>query len=379
MIAWPPRSTRTRSIVPQTAKNDRPAAPAAADSPGERRTHYRWLICGLLFFATTLIYVERQVFGILKPSLMEQFHWREIHYSFIVSAFTLAYAVSYTASGKMMDWIGERKGFILTIGAWSTVAMAYGLINPLVYSGLPWLNAVFAGTFLGSLTPTIVSVAGFSVIRFALGLAEGGNFPGAIKTVGLWHPKRERAMAHRTVQQRQQCGRHHRRLCRAVRGRQDAMGLARRVLLDRRVGLRVAHVLAASVRSSRAASARFARRIGLHSQRSARSARPYLLVQLAPTPPDVGLYVGMFLASPVWWFYVVLDARSFLAEQPSASTWTDVSGRCWWSTLMADAGSIVGGGLSSWLIRRGASVNVARKTTFLVCALAPSRSCRRRG
>ena len=184
-----------RSIVPQTTQKERRAASAAADGPGGKRTHYRWLICGLLFFATTLIYVDRQVFGILGPRLTEEFSWTETDYSFIVSAFTLAYAISYAASGRMMDWLGERKGFLLAIGAGDAVAMAHVLISPLVYSGLPWCNAVFAGTFLGSLTPAIMSVAGFSVIRFALGLAEGGNFPGAIKTVGLWFPKSQRATA----------------------------------------------------------------------------------------------------------------------------------------------------------------------------------------
>ena len=176
-------------------REKQPMTSCSAGNRGTALTHYRWVICGLLFFATTINYVDRQVFGILGPRLTEEFHWTESHFSFIVSAFTLAYAISYAVAGRMMDWIGERKGFILAVAVWSAAAMAHGLVQPLVYSGLPWLNAVLAGTFLGSLTPAIVSVAGFSVARFALGLAEGGNFPGAIKTVGLWHPKSERAMS----------------------------------------------------------------------------------------------------------------------------------------------------------------------------------------
>jgi MFS transporter, ACS family, hexuronate transporter len=135
--------------------------------------------------------VASEPIGILGPKLTEEFHWTESHFSLIVSIFTLAYAVSYMAAGRMMDWIGERKGFALAVAVWSAAAMAHGLVSPLVYFGLPWINAVLAGTFLGSLTPMILSVAGFSVARFALGLAEGGNFPGAMKTVGLWHPKSE--------------------------------------------------------------------------------------------------------------------------------------------------------------------------------------------
>ena len=175
-------------------ENDRMAEMSHA-APRTILTHYRWVICALLFFATTIIYVDRQVFGMLGPELTQEFHWTESNYSFIVSVFTLAYGISYAAAGRMMDWIGERKGFALAVAVWSVAAVAHGLVRPLVYSGLPWLNAAFAGTFLGSLTPAIVSVAGFSGVRFVLGLAEGGNFPGAIKTVGLWHPKSERAMA----------------------------------------------------------------------------------------------------------------------------------------------------------------------------------------
>jgi MFS transporter, ACS family, hexuronate transporter len=160
-----------------------------------KRTHYRWVICALMFFATTINYVDRQVLGILGPSLTAEFGWSETNFSFIVSAFTLAYAVGYVAAGRMMDRIGERKGFAVVVGAWSLAAMAHGMIGPLVYSGLPWLSAMLGGSLLGAVTPTIASVAGFSAARVALGLAEGGCFPGAIKTVGQWHPKREGALS----------------------------------------------------------------------------------------------------------------------------------------------------------------------------------------
>ena len=142
--------------------------------------------------ATTIVYVDRQVFGILGPRLTAEFGWSETNFSFIMSAFTLSYAVGYSLVGRIMDAIGERKGFLLVFGVWSVAEIAHCLVNPLVYRGLPWLNAAFAGTFLGSLTPALLSVAGFSLARFSLGLVEGGHFPGAIKTVGQWNPKRER-------------------------------------------------------------------------------------------------------------------------------------------------------------------------------------------
>ena len=89
------------------------------------RSHYRWVVCALLFFATTVNYVDRQVLAVLAPKLTEEFGWSETDFSFIVSAFTLAYAIGYLVAGKLMDWIGERKGFAVAVTAWSIAAMAH--------------------------------------------------------------------------------------------------------------------------------------------------------------------------------------------------------------------------------------------------------------
>jgi ACS family hexuronate transporter-like MFS transporter len=164
--------------------------------PNDTRTsNYPRYALALLLVVNLLNYIDRQVFAVLGPRLTEEFQWTEFQYSIIITVFTLAYAVSYTVAGKMMDWLGERKGFALAVTVWSIAAVAHGLVAPLVTYGLPWWNALFAGTFLGALTPAVMSVIGFSAARFALGIAEGGNFPGAIKTIGLWHPKSERALA----------------------------------------------------------------------------------------------------------------------------------------------------------------------------------------
>ena len=95
----------------------------------------------------------------------------------------------------MMDRIGERKGFAVAVSVWSLAAMAHGLVGPLVYCGLPWLNAMFGGTSAGRRDADHRLGGRVQRGRVALGLAEGGNFPGAIKTVGLWHPKQERALS----------------------------------------------------------------------------------------------------------------------------------------------------------------------------------------
>src|SRR5512138_2129736 len=97
--------------------------PKAIPSPG----HYRWFICGLLFFAATVNYIDRQIIGLLEPTLKVELHWSDIDYSNIVFAFTLAYAVGLLFVGRVMDWLGTRKGFSLAVFLWSLAAMAHAL------------------------------------------------------------------------------------------------------------------------------------------------------------------------------------------------------------------------------------------------------------
>src|SRR5262252_7673742 len=130
--------------------------------------HYRWTICAVLFFATTMNYVDRQILGLLAPTLEKSIGWNEAQYSNIVFAFQAAYAVGLLLMGRLMDWIGARAGYALSIGIWSVSAAAHALAR----------------------TPL-----GFAIARFALGIGEAGNFPAAIKTVAEWFPKKERALA----------------------------------------------------------------------------------------------------------------------------------------------------------------------------------------
>src|SRR2546421_9164154 len=116
--------------------------------------HVRWTICALLFFATTINYMDRQVIAILKPVLQSEIRWNEIDYSNIVFAFQLAYAIALLFAGKVMDWLGTRKGFSLSILLWSVAAMAHALAH---------------------------TVFGFGFARFTLGIGESGNFPASIK------------------------------------------------------------------------------------------------------------------------------------------------------------------------------------------------------
>ncbi len=135
-----------------------------ATKPG----NYRWVICSLLFFATTINYLDRQVMGLLKPVLEKEFNWTETDYSYIVMAFTASYAIGLVVFGRIIDKIGTKLGYTISITLWSIAAMCHALVKT---------------TF------------GFGVARGALGIGESGNFPAAIKTVAEWFPKKERALA----------------------------------------------------------------------------------------------------------------------------------------------------------------------------------------
>src|SRR5436305_1104868 len=153
----------------QSAIRTPQSAIASAPAPALVRVgRVRWVICALLFFATTVNYVDRQVIGILKTTLQHDLGWNEIDYSNIVFAFHLAYAIGLLFMGPIIDWVGTKVGYAFALVFWSLAAMAHA----------------FAG-----------SVLGFGAARFALGLGESGNFPAAIKTTAEWFPRRERAFA----------------------------------------------------------------------------------------------------------------------------------------------------------------------------------------
>lgn len=129
---------------------------------------YRWVIVSLLFFATTINYIDRQIIGLLKPILEKEFNWSETDYAHIVMAFTAAYAIGLLLAGRLIDKTGTRIGYTISIIIWSIAGMFHALAG---------------------------SVTGFVVARIGLGLGEAGNFPAAVKAVAEWFPKNERALA----------------------------------------------------------------------------------------------------------------------------------------------------------------------------------------
>jgi len=130
--------------------------------------NFRWIVCSLVFFATTINYIDRQILSLIKPILDEQLHWTNAEFGYVNSAFQGAYGVSLLVFGWFIDRVGTKLGYAVSIAAWSMAAIGHALVG---------------------------SVTGFLYARVALGLGEGGNFPAAIKAVALWFPKKERALA----------------------------------------------------------------------------------------------------------------------------------------------------------------------------------------
>ncbi|PQJ75283.1 MFS transporter [Polaribacter gangjinensis] len=149
---------------------------------------YRWTICSLLFFATTVNYLDRQVLSLLAPSLSEEFGWSNSDYANITAVFQFVYAISMIFAGRIIDKLGTKTGFILAITVWSLGAImhAYSLPIGTAFSKL----MVWVG--LGAVP---ISIAGFMISRAVLGFGESGNFPAAIKAVAEYFPKKERSFA----------------------------------------------------------------------------------------------------------------------------------------------------------------------------------------
>lgn len=149
---------------------------------------YRWTICGLLFFATTVNYLDRQVLSLLAPSLSEEFHWTNSDYANITAVFQFIYAISMLFAGRLIDKVGTKIGYILAIAIWSIGAIMHAYAIPIgttVNSILVWAG----------IAAVPVSILGFMISRSFLAVGEAGNFPAAIKAVAEYFPKKERSLA----------------------------------------------------------------------------------------------------------------------------------------------------------------------------------------
>lgn len=318
------------------------AIAASAEAPSARIGRYRWTICALLFFAATINYMDRQVIGILKPTLMSKdaLGWDEIAYSNVVFWFQLAYATGFIFMGRLMDRLGTRRGFSLSVVFWSLAAMAHSLAH---------------------------SVTTFSIARFGLGIGESGNFPASVKTVAEWFPKRERALATGIFNAGTNVGaivtplsvpwivgRYGWRMAFIVTGATGFVWLVAWIALYRK--------------PHEHPRVKRAELDYINSDPPERDTKiPWL--RLIPHRQTWAFIVAKFMTDPIWWFYLFW-IPGFLHDQFKLPLNSLTSGLPLVVIyMMADVGSIGGGWLSSSLIKRGLPVSRARKSAMLVCAL----------
>lgn len=344
----------------ETVKNE-------VDSPVARIGRQRWVICALLFFAATVNYVDRQVIGILKPTLAAEFGWTEIDYGWIVFTFQTAYAIGLLFVGNLMDKIGTKKGFSLSIIIWSIAAMAHAWavqIGLFALGIVIWIAATLG--YEASAITLSASVIGFIIVRFLLGLGEAGNFPASIKTVAEWFPKKERALATGIFNAGTNVGALVTPL--VVPLIVVAWGWYEAFIFTGLIGFiwLIFWLI-------------FYRKPEEHPSLS-KAELEY--IQSDPPEPTVKIpwknlfphrqtwafAVGKFLTDPIWWVYLFwlpdflnkqygLDLKTF--GIPLAIIY-----------VIADVGSIGGGWISSNFIKRGWSINKSRKTAMFICALA---------
>ena len=304
-----------------------------------RRIGYRWTVCALLFVVTTINYVDRQVLGILAPTLQRDLGWSEAAYGDVVSWFSLPYAFAFLAAGRLFDRIGVRRGFAAAVIAWSLAAMAHA----------------FART-----------TALFSAARALLGVAESANFPGAIKAVAEWFPKKERALATGIFNAGTNTGAIVTPLL--VPWIALTWGWQWAFIVTGSLGFLWLALWLAVYRSPDANP-----RVSSDELAHIRSDPPDPEHARVPWLRLLGfrqtwaVATGKLLADPIWWFYLYwlpkfLDARYGIKLAQVALPLIVVY-------VVADVGSVGGGWLSGTLIKRGWTVNRARKTTMLVMSL----------
>ncbi len=303
-----------------------------------KKRYYRWGICGLLFFATTINYIDRQVLGILAPTLEKEIGWTELDYGYIVTAFSAAYALGLLFMGGIIDKIGTKIGYAIAIFGWSIAAMFHAAAS---------------------------SVMGFAAARFGLGLSEAGNFPAAIKTVAEWFPKKERAFATGIFNSGSNIGAIIAPL--VVPWLTITYGWQEAFIVTGALGF--FWIILWWVFYKRPEDHKKISKAELNYIQSdpADPQEKIPWMQLLKYKQTWAFTIAKFLTDPIWWFYLYWVPK-FL-NQKHGITLDKIGIPLIIIYLMADFGSIGGGWLSSFFINRGWSVNKGRKFTMLLMAL----------
>ncbi len=305
-----------------------------------KKTGFRWAVVGLLFFATTINYFDRFLMGVLAPFLETEIGWNEQEYGYIIAAFQLAYATGTLIMGYLIDRIGTRWGFALSVTLWSVASMLHAAARS-------WI--------------------GFALARIGLGLSEAGNFPAAIKTVAEWFPKKERAFATGLFNGGSNVG--------AILAPVlipmiiAALGSWKWVfILSGFLGffwLIFWLLLYRKPKESRFTNNAEIEYIEDGEPEVNQSKISWL--KLLKYKQTWAVALGKLFADPVWWFYLFWGAK-FLNSKFDVNL-KELALPLVTIYVIADFGGIAGGAMSSWLIKKGKSVNFARKTTMLGSAI----------
>jgi ACS family hexuronate transporter-like MFS transporter len=335
----PSRPTSASSIsVSQTEAADSAVRESASAKMPSRQGYFRWVICTLLLLGTTKNYMDRNVLGVLRVTLQHDLGWNEIDYGNLVIVFQAAYALGMLVVGWLVDRLGTRLGYALAMIFWSLASM---------------------GTALAS------SLTGFAVSRFALGFGEAAVFPASIKAVAEWFPKKERALATGIFNSGTNVG---------------AM-LAPVVVawISLRWGWRGAFIGIGSLGFVWLAFWLIIYRKPEEHPRVSKGELDYIRsdpqddfaktkwVSLVPLRQTWAFAAGKFLIDPIWWFYLFWMPGFFQTKHGLSLTRVGLPLIAIY--VIADGGSVAGGWMSSFLIKRGRSINAARKIAMLICAV----------
>jgi MFS transporter, ACS family, hexuronate transporter len=305
--------------------------------------NYRWIICALLFFATTINYIDRQVIGLLKPTLESEFSWTESDYANIVMAFAACYALGYIIFGNIIDKIGSKLGYSISIIVWSVAAMLHAIVK---------------------------STLGFGIVRGLLGLGESGNFPAAVKAVAEWFPKKERALATGIFNSGTSIGAVVAPVMvpwiLGIYGWQEAFLITGALGFIWLILWGLFYEIPS--RHKKISQQEFEYIHSDNEPAGSESGNPIKWSQLLGLKQTWVFIIGKLLTDPVWWFFLF-----WLPSYFSSTFNLDLKKPSLHLVIVYAAttvGSIAGGYFSSYLIKHGWTVLKARKTALLVAAIA---------
>lgn len=328
---------------------------------------FRWVICALLLFATTKSYMDRNVLASLKHTLQPILGWNDIDYGHIVAAFQICYAFGMLLAGRMVDRLGTRAAFAIFMAAWSLAAMSFGVAPAIADHVAPAF--VFLHGLWSSFPEGRGTVAGFLIVAAAMGLGQSGLFPASIKAVAEWFPKKERALAT------------------GIFNAGTNIGASITPYLVALITIRLAEPWPWAfylVGGSGFVWLAFWLPIYHRPQEHpwvTRSELGYILsdpqdaaetkvswLKLLLHRQTWSIILGKLCIDPVWWFWLFWAPDVF--QRRFRMSLSQIVWPILVIYLVSDVGSVLGGWLSSALIARGISVNVARKTVMLICALS---------